>query len=438
VNPELALEGPWGIGDGFTTNMPTYLFGATTLEPLGSAVFAGRLQGNASGSLTIEGPGTVDLTGGAALNAPIAVQQGTLAVNSVVSAPLLSVGASGTLAGTGVIAAPSRIDGTLAPGNNAPGTLTFDTPVTMRTDGTLRIDLGGTGTGTGPGNYSRLSLFGSSSSFTASGTLVPVLTSSGKTVSANFVPGLGQTFGIVQAEGGILGSFSSLTQPDGLAAGTRLDALYGKDEIALVVTPADYSNLASLGIPESSNQSSIGTLLDLVRPDGGVMTPAQQALFQTLYTLPADNITAAINQLSPEIYADALMTTRNAWYLMAGAVSGQLEARRGLAQSNQASAATGPDGSTVWMSGLGETSSTGSSDNASGFSTGLGGAAFGIDLPVGQSFRIGVAAGATGGQTNADVGGQSTTETAQFETYGQWQSGMFFAEAQLGMMYHHA
>jgi uncharacterized protein with beta-barrel porin domain len=435
VDPEFALEGPWGIGEGFVTSMPTYLFGATTLEPQGTAVFAGRLQGNASGSLTIDGPGTVNLTGGAALSAPITVASGTLAANSVVSAPSLNVHAGASLSGTGVIAAPTRIDGTLAPGNNAPGSLTFDAPVALQPDGTLRIDLGGTGTGAG--NYSRLWLFGSKSSFTAAGTLAPVLTGSGGDISASFVPGLGQTFGIVEAEGGIKGSFATLIQPDGLAPGTRLDALYGSNEIALVVTPADYGDLASLGIPETGNQSSIGTLLDLVRPEGGQMSPAQQALFQTLYTLPADSITAAINQLSPEIYADALMTTRNAWYLMAGVVSGQLEARRGLAQSKDASAAAGPDGSTVWMSGLGETSSTGSSDNSGGFSTGLGGAAFGIDLPVGRSFRLGVAAGATGGRTNADIGGQSATETAQFETYGQWQSGMFFAEAQLGVMYQH-
>ncbi|HKF63684.1 MAG TPA: autotransporter outer membrane beta-barrel domain-containing protein, partial [Dongiaceae bacterium] len=354
-------------------------------------------------------------------------------------APLLSVGASGTLAGTGVIGAPVRIAGTLAPGNKAPGSLTIDAPVTMQPTGTLSIDLGGTGNGTGPGNYSRLWLFGSKSAFTAAGTLAPILTPAGDSISANFVPSLGQTFGIVEAEGGIKGSFASLAQPDGLAAGTRLDALYGSNEIALVVTPSDYSDLASLGIPETSNQVAIGALLDILRPDGGQMTAAQQALFQTLYTLPSDSITAAINQLSPEIYADALMTTRNAWYLMAGAVSGQLEARRGLAQSNNvaAAAAAGPNGSIAWMSGLGETSNTAGSDNNSGFSTGLGGAAFGFDVPLGRSFRVGVAAGGTGGQTNADAGGQSTSETAQLESYGQWQSGMFFAEAQLGVMYQH-
>ena len=30
---------------------------------------------------------------------------------------------------------------------------------------------------------------------------------------------------------------------------------------------------------------------------------------------------------------------------------------------------------------------------------------------------------------------QATGSTAQLVTYGQWQSGMFFAEAQLGLMY---
>ena len=208
--------------------------------------------------------------------------------------------------------------------------------------------------------------------------------------------------------------------------------LYGPDAIALVVTPADFSDLASLGIAQTPNQSAIGGLLDLVRPEGGQMTPGQQALFQSLYTLPSTSITAAINELSPEIYADALMTARNAWYLMANAIGGQLEARRGLAESNTASSTSGPNGSTVWASGIGETSNTYGADNASGYTTGLGGAAFGIDMPVGQSIRIGFAAGATGGQTNAQVGGQATSETGQLEEpMAGWQSGMFFAEAQI-------
>jgi len=437
VTPEFALQGPWEIGNGFYTNMPTYLFGATTLRPEGDSTFAGRLQGSSIGSLTIDGPGTVDLTGGAALAAPITVERGTLAVNSVISAPSLAVHANGILSGNGLIAAPTQIAGILSPGNNAPGTLLFDTPVTMLSGSTLNIDLGGLGTRNGAGNYSRVLLYGTQSSFTAAGTLAPVLTSTGGNISANFVPEVGQTFGIVQAEGGVLGSFSSLTQPDGLAPGTRLDALYGPNAIALVVTPADFSDLASLGIPETPNQSAIGELLDIVRPEGGQMTPGQQALFQSLYTLPSSSITAAINELSPEIYADALMTARNAWYLMANAIGGQLEARRGLAESNTASSTAGPNGSTVWASGIGETSNTYGADNSSGYTTGLGGAAFGIDMPVGQQIRIGFAAGATGGQTNAQVGGQATSETGQFEIYGQWQSGMFFAEAQIGVMYQH-
>ncbi|HXU58279.1 MAG TPA: autotransporter outer membrane beta-barrel domain-containing protein, partial [Verrucomicrobiae bacterium] len=424
VTPEFALEGPWDVGNGFFTDMPTYLFGATTLMPQGSSEFAGRLQSSSTGSLTIDGPGTVELSGGAALDAPITVHRGDLAINSVITAPLLQVDSAGVLSGTGLIAAPTRVAGILSPGNNAPGTLMFDTPVTMLPGGILNIDLGGTWTRTGPGNYSSVLLFGSKSSFTAAGTLAPVLTSGAGNISANFVPAIGQTFGIVQAEGGVLGSFTSLIQPDGLAPGTRLDALYGPDAIALVVTPADFSDLASLGIPETPNQSAIGSLLDLVRPEGGQMTPGQQALFQSLFTLPSTSITAAINELSPEIYADALMTTRNAWYLMANAIGGQLEARRGLVQSNTASSASGPNGSTVWASGIGETSNTYGSDNSSGYTTGLGGAAFGIDMPVGQSIRLGFAAGATGGQTNAQVGGQASSETAQLETYGQWQSGM--------------
>src|SRR5262249_57075557 len=136
-----------------------------------------------------------------------------------------------------------------------------------------------------------------------------------------------------------------------------------------------------------------------------------------------------------KVTAEALMLPRTAGYIRGGVRGGELEARRVRAQRNNAAAAAGPTGSIAGRSGLGETSNTAGSDNNSGFSTGLGGAAFGFDVPLGQSFRVGVAAGGTGGQTNADAGGQSTSETAQLETYGQWQSGMFFAQAPLRVMF---
>jgi hypothetical protein len=182
-------------------------------------------------------------------------------------------------------------------------------------------------------------------------------TLSGSTVVATSIgnsPALSGAYPILTAIGGISGSFNSLTEPtSGLAAGTRFDTLYGSNTISLVTTPSFYGNLAAAGVAASSSESSVGGALDAIRPAPGVaMDSAQSALFGPLYTLPAGSITAGLDELAPSIYADGMITARNSWYLMANAVSGQLAARRGLAADNAANSAPGPNGSTIWVSGL--------------------------------------------------------------------------------------
>ena len=96
-------------------------------------------------------------------------------------------------------------------------------------------------------------------------------------------------------------------------------------------------------------ESAVGSALDAIRPPPG----PDPTLFDALYALPVGSITAGLDELAPSIYPDLMITARNAWYLMANAVSGQLAARRGLAADSNANTAPGPDGSTVWLSGLG-------------------------------------------------------------------------------------
>ena len=180
------------------------------------------------------------------------------------------------------------------------------------------------------------------------------------------------------------GSFGALTEPaSGLAAGTRFDTLYGSNAISLAVTPSFYGNLAAAGVAESSSESAVGTALDAIRPAPGVaMDPAQSALFDPLYTLPAGNIAVGLDELAPSIYPDTMITARNSWYLMANAVSGQLAARRGLAADHAANSAPGPNGSTIWVSGLAGYDTVGAGGGSPGFTAGLGGTAAGIDMPV--------------------------------------------------------
>jgi fibronectin-binding autotransporter adhesin len=143
----------------------------------------------------------------------------------------------------------------------------------------------------------------------------------------------------------------------------------------------------------------------------------------------------ALDELTPSIYPDVMITARNSWYLMANAVSGQLAARRGLAADSTANSAPGPDGSTIWVSGLGGYDSIGAGGGSPGFTAGLGGAAIGIDLPVAGTGRLGVAIGTVEGRTWSQASGNATSSTAQLVTYGQWQRGRLFAAGQLGLMY---
>lgn len=142
-----------------------------------------------------------------------------------------------------------------------------------------------------------------------------------------------------------------------------------------------------------------------------------------------------LDELTPSLYADAMITGRNSWYLMAAAVSSQLAERRGLAAASGASTAPGPNGSTIWVSALAGYDSIGGGGGSSGFTSGLGGTAAGIDVPVAGSARIGVAIGTVEGQTWTQANGNASSSTAQLVGYGQWQSGMLFAEAQFGLMY---
>ena len=241
--------------------------------------------------------------------------------------------------------------------------------------------------------------------------------------SVGNTPALGSAWPILTAAGGISGSFGSLTEPaSGLAAGTRFDTLYGGNAISLVVTPSFYGNLAAAGVAESRSESGVGGALDAIRPAPGVaMDAAHAALFDPLYTLPAGRIAAGLDELAPSIYADAMITARNSWYLMANAVSGQLAARRGLAADHAANSAPGPNGSTIWVSGLGGYDSIGAGGGSPGFTAGLGGTAAGIDMPVAGTARVGVAVGTVEGQTWSQAGGNATSSTAQFVAYGQWQ-----------------
>lgn len=320
---------------------------------------------------------------------------------------------AGLLSGNGSVGSLALLPGSVVAPGNSVGTIQVMGNFTMAsgavyqaqvdTNGADVIQVGGTATLSG-------------------GTLVA-------TVIGN-TPSLGSIRSILTTGGGVTGSFSALTEPaSGLAASTRFDALYGSKTVSLVVTPSSYANLVAAGIAETAGERAVGAALDAIRPAPGIaMDSAHSALFGSLYVLPGGSIAAGLDELAPSIYADEMISGRNAWNLMADAIRDQQTTRRGLGAAIKS--ASGSNGSTIWLSTLGGYDTVG---DASGFGAALGGVAVGIDVPVAETGRIGAAAGTIQGNTWSKTGG-ATSSAAQLTLYGQWKRGIYFADAQLGAM----
>ena len=190
------------------------------------------------------------------------------------------------------------------------------------------------------GQYSSTVVTGVGNTYTAAGTLAPQLTGIGAPANNTYIPPVTTSFIIVQAQGGVLGSFSSITQPaagtsssGGLAPGTRLDTLYyntgsstpvasdsasspnGKtasqyaenpNAIALWVTPASYTNLSSFGVTLSQNETNVGSALNALRGPAGLVNDPQATWdFGYLFAQQPKNLPAIFDTLTGEVNADA-------------------------------------------------------------------------------------------------------------------------------------
>ena len=369
----------------------------------------------------------------------------TLAVDGSIVSP---ASVFGMLRGIGTVGGGTTVQsgGTLAPGNS-PGTLTFLAPVVMTPGSTLSLDIDGPGTGTGAGNYSRVLVIGAGNSFTAGGTLQPVLRDITGSASNNFVPVLGQQFTVVSAQGGVQGSFAGLAQPAGLPSGTRFDALYAPSTVTLALTPAAYGNLGAAGLQQTANQTSVGQALDALRPAAGLrLSGMAQSLFAPLYSLPAAAIPQALEQLSPSLYGDVMLSARMGFYGFADQVTQRLGTRRttqGGAQNVAAAcsqacsdlpnaapnAVAGPLGTTAWFSGFGQWTQVASAA-APGFQSSLAGTMAGLDALVAPGFVAGFAVG--GGSANAFAGNGATAlgSALQVALYGEYAAGPLFLGGQ--------
>jgi len=163
-----------------------------------STTYSGVLSG--SGSLTKQGAGTLTLSGANSYSGETLINAGTLLVNNTLGTGGVTVADGGTLGGSGTINGLVQVQngGFLAPGNS-PGTLTIDS-LSLDSDATLTIQLGGTTQGT---SYDFLSVTNTAS---LGGTLLIEWYD-------DFTASEGDTFTFLTAGSGITGDFNIFHLP---------------------------------------------------------------------------------------------------------------------------------------------------------------------------------------------------------------------------------
>jgi len=263
-----------------------------------------------TGSLTKTGAGTLTLTGTSTISGQASIQAGTLNVAQQLSTGGLFVRSGGTLAGSGTLIGNVTVEsgGTLAPGNS-PGTLSVAGNVTFSAGSTFAAEIDGAtySAAGGAGSYDRLVVSGTA---TLGGTVSPILRAITAPANNNYTPNIGDAFTVITANN-VVGNFSSVLQPAGLAANTRFDVLYSANNVKIVITPGSF---ATLGTSDGWRQNSINaaTGLDAVRPTAGTRSGNLQSLFNGLYGLNHQQLNTTLTQLSGEIYAHSLQSLTGA------------------------------------------------------------------------------------------------------------------------------
>lgn len=434
---------------------------------------SGAFNKDGAGILTIAGrtsaPGNVTVLGG------VLSIDGTLSVTGVGNSLIVNQG--GTVAGMGEVNGNTTISGILSPGKmanigdlvangavapgtvlhgNSAGMLTFNGNVALTSTAVTVIDIDGNlivpG---GPGTFDRIHVTGAGNTFTANGTLTPVLRDSVGTPS-NFTPSIGNSFKFVEATDGArtAGAFTSLTQPgSGLPTNGRFDLIYSTTSISLAVTPASFAGMTS-GRPLTQGQQGVASVLDNNRPAAGSLpNSASKVLYDALYSLTSQNAyTTALTQLSGPGQPAANGAALNSFTGFMGSVadrqaalaSGVADSQSGSSQAiafaydNKSMSAEArqaanafasvmpakptEQGWGVWGQAFGRWSSIGDSGALLGSKSRSGGFTMGADRLLAKDLIGGVAFGFARTTTDSN-GATATSDTYTGALYASWTPG---------------
>jgi autotransporter-associated beta strand protein len=303
-----ALRGAVGSLQGDIVNNASVEFAQGT-----DATYTDVVSG--TGSLTKTGAGVLSVTGTNTYTGGTTVSAGSLDLDGSLASDV-TVASTGKIEGVGSTSGDLTSSGVVAPGNS-PGTLSVAGDVTFNAASNFITELDGLtySASGGVGSYDRLAVTGAAATFTAGGTVTPVLRGISTPANNTLDPVIGDAFRVVTTANatGVSGAFSTVVDPtSGMPTNTRFDVLYGGNSVDLVLTPDDLATFAAAyGI---QNMENAADAFDGIRPAQGTNgTTDKDKFFNGLYGLTASETSLALLQSSGEIHALALSDARDGW-----------------------------------------------------------------------------------------------------------------------------
>lgn len=383
-----------------------------------STTFSGAITG--VGPVVKTGTGTLVLSGTNFYTGGTILNSGGLVANGILSSMVTVNG--GTLAGVGTIGGGVVANGgTLAPGNsigaNAIGTMTLNGNLVHNSAGTYQVEVNAAGQG------DRINATGTA---TLNGGTVQVVAQQG-----SYAPRT--TYTIVNATGGVTGTFSSVASNYAFLAPSLS---YNTNNVFLTLT------LAFANGGQTPNQQAAGGALDQAVTGASGDTAL---VIGTLAGLSATLGPAALDAISGQPYADFGTTNVNGGMLFMNALGQQMAMARGatgsgtrqaLPEACDVTACEETSPWSVWGSGLGGLGSVQGNGNASTLTYNFGGAAAGLDYRIDPRFLIGIGAGYTHGtQWVNGFYGQGWSDSVSVAAYGSFTQAGFYLDALAGYAY---
>ncbi len=390
---ELGAPAPLQLGDA-TTSGTLQLAGSFNLDPArGIVLNAGGgiidSQGFDStvnqaiagaGGLTKAGSGVLTLAAANTYSGATAVNAGTLLVTGSIASSAVGVASGATLAAPARSAPPTVAGGgMLSPGNGGVGTLHVAGGLTLASGAVTAIDVT-------PAAADEVVVSGAAS---LGGTLALA------PAAGAYAPGT--DYKLISAAS-LTGTFSNVT---GSFAGYTTKLVYSTTGVDLVLN-YPFTNYAT-----TPNQIAVATVLNV----SAASSATANALGQVVGSNPGA-VPGALAQLAGEIHA--------------GIRSAAIEGDRLLHDIVLSHLRIATDGPTVWGSGFGDYGSIRGDADAAGLHHDTAGFIAGIDMPLGDGVRAGVAGAYTG--QNVDIAARASRasgSSGHLIGYADWSDGRY-------------